>query len=217
MSNRKDIGLVLTDFIAIYNYFEKPASYEEGIQNMNGGWCGVVASICAYIIRTKFDIQDIKIRSNAFHIWLAEGNTDYDTLYPEGYRGSVAGNWLLKEINQSVDFSEVNAGEEVNKGYWDWGYVYIFKSMCERWGIPLPTYFSSYEAGAERMTTNREVRGRKKRMEDRFKSSLSIPLPTSVKTNKVLPFPHYEYTENEENENRTLKPIDFKTLEGMMK
>lgn len=210
MSKSKEIGLVLTDFIRIYNHFEKPASAEEGIYKMNGGWCGIVASICAYIARTKFDIPDINICSNALHIYIGYKGKDYDTIYPGGYPNSAAKDWLLEIVGESRDTYCVPAGDEVNKGYYDWGYVYMFKSMCARWNVPLPSYFSRYVAGAENIKS-RAVMERKRRMESLYTGALKIPLATVVSSNKVLPFTHYEYAENEPEGYRKLKPIDFKT------
>lgn len=210
MSKSKEIGLVLSDFIKIYNHFEKPASIEEGIYNMNGGWCGIVASICAYIAKTKFDISGINICSNALHIYIGYEGKDYDTIYPGGYPSSATKEWMLKMVGECEDTYCVPSGDEVNKGYYDWGYVYMFKSMCARWNVPLPSYFSRYVTGAEGIKS-RAVMERKRRMDGLYLSSLKIPLATTVSSNKVLPFTHYEYGENEPEGYRKLKPIDFKT------
>lgn len=216
MGDEKIIGNVLNSFINTYNHFEKPISKEEGIYEMNGGWCGIVASIVGYILITKYKIKNLKICNNALHIYLSYKGKGYDTLYPEGYPIDVEKHWLLKEIGESTFSSCSPAGDEVNKGYYDWGFVYIFKSLCERYDIPLPPYFSQYEKGAEEMTTNSSILARKKRMELLFKSSFSVPLSTgSVEINKVLPFTHYERGEREESTNRPLKVIDFKQMKNI--
>lgn len=218
MSEAKDIGLVLTDYITIYNFFEKPISYEEGVYNMNGGQCALVASVCGYIIKTKFGIKDLNICSNALHVYLNYKGKDYDTLFPEGYPSGATKGWLLEEVGMPTKVSCDPVGKEVNKGYWDWGFVYIFKSLCERWDVPLPPYFDYYVAGTERFSTTNDILKRKKQMVSLYTKSLSIPLPKSVKTNTVLPFTHYERVETEDTKSeRELTPILFRLMNTISK
>lgn len=215
MSHEKEIGLVLTDFVKVYNHFEKPASVEEGLYIMNGGWCGVVASMCAYVAKARFNIEDINICSNALHIYIGYKGKDYDTLYPGGYNATKE--WLLKEVGESDRVSCDPVGEEVNKGYYDWGFVYIFKAMSERWGVPLPSYFSRYEAGAESMANGADVKARKRQMENAYHSALKIPLATSVKHHwGVRPFTWYEHIENEDGF-RHLDEINWKRSADLIK
>lgn len=216
MGYGKDLGLILTDFTNVYNLFEKPVSREAGIYEMNGGWCGVVASLCAYIFKTKYNLENVNICSNALHIYISYEGKDYDTIYPEGYPHSATKDWLLKEIGENSEASCVSAGSEINKGYWDWGFINMFKVMCKRWNIPLPSYFDSYVAGAERMTTNADVRKRKRKMESIYNSALELPFVSSVIRNKVLPFTHYEHGEYEKGSKRELKKKDFLTLDQVL-
>lgn len=186
MIGAKEIGLVLTDFTAIFSHFED-VDTKTAIHEMNGGPCAIVASLCAYVARTKFNLSGVVIRSNSVHIWIGLDNKDFDTIYPEGYPTSVAKAWDLKARGISDKMSEDPAGEEPNKCYWDWGWVNMYKAMCERWGIPVPDYLASYIAGAERMTTSSETKERKKVMEGRYLAALKIPVAKSVKKTGLTP------------------------------
>lgn len=178
----KDIGLVLTDITTMFAHFED-ITREEAIAAMNGGPCAVIASISGYIIKNKFKLDDLFIRNNSVHIWVGQGNKDYDTIFPEGYKGKVADVWGVADKN----FCQDPVGEEVNKCYWDWGYISIYRAMCERWGVSEPDFLPSYIAGAQRMTKGSEVKKRKSDMESRYLSALRIPLPKSVKPTGLTP------------------------------
>lgn len=200
----KELGVILSDYAMMFNFFEEYETLEEALFEMNGGQCAVVASVCAYIARTKYGFKDLVIRNHSLHVWIGQGKLDYDTLYPEGYPQPVTKEWLLKELGESEAVYEVPAGEEKNKGYWDWGYICLFKVMCARWGIPEPSYINSFEEGAHRMTTTQEVRDRKRRMLKKVSEAVKKPLVKTVLTNSVRPFVHYEHLYEEVNSSRVL-------------
>lgn len=207
MSN--EIGMVLSDFAKMYQLFEGFDNYNEALYDLNGGWCGVTASACLYILRAKYGMNNLKFRSHSLHMWIGDGNRDYDTLFPEGYSRPVPVVWMLKEIGYSEQITEVGSGEEANKGFWDWGFLYLFKAMCERWGVPLPDYYQEYVDGAERMTTTAAVRERRTLMESRYHKLVKTPLIKRVATNDVYPYTHYEISADELNQSRKLRAKPF--------
>lgn len=187
MDNGKLTGLILNDFVKVYSVIE---SVDEltAIKDINAGWCGMVSSIVGYLLAHKYNVKGVEIRSHSHHIWLHVDGKDYDTMFPEDYSRKVTDVWKLKQNGWSEEITSVNQGEEANKGWWDWGFIAVFKAMFIRHNEPFPDYFDYYIKGAEKFK-EKEVLERKTLMEKRLKIALTIPvvLTGEVKTNKLLP------------------------------
>lgn len=187
MNHGKLTGLVLNDFVKVYSVIEAVDELT-AIKDINAGWCGMVASIVGYLLTHRYKVPNVEIHSHAHHIWLHVNGKDYDTMFPEGYSKPVIEVWKLKQNGWNTEIVSVKQGDEANKGWWDWGFIAVFKAMFDRHQQPYPDYFDSYIKGAERFK-GKENLERKAITEKRLKVAMTLPvvLTGEVKRNKLLP------------------------------
>lgn len=183
MTDQEKIAFVLGDLVEVFKVIEMEPDTYSAVVELNTGWCGMVATIAGYILKEKYNITGLKVRSHPIHIFLGHNGKNYDTIFPHGYQEDITKLWLLENNGLSTKIVETDVGSEANKGWWDWEFIALARTMYKRHGVNPPNYFGSFIDGAVRETKTEQIINRKIHMENREKAVKFLPktIPINIK------------------------------------
>lgn len=177
--NQRYVSDVLKTFIRLFHLTgPKCETIEESRFILSNGCCYEVRSLLIEACLAK----GIPCRSNdhSYHAWIEVDGKAFDSLCPEGVKGSVGEYWLMYEISPGRDYSVDREGTEASSYPIDycWRYVRLYvaqKAFCKLYGLKSKsTYYRNDKRRLKRLQR------RLARRQEEMVIVSTHPLPSSM-------------------------------------